>query len=89
MRAASPPRQMEHENEMIVISQLLFHSVMGESGRNESDFVYFPSHQSLLIEFRHSIDEVGSILDAGRLIGGVHGELGETDVYGRHGDDSV
>ena len=24
MRAASPPRQMERENEMIVISQLLF-----------------------------------------------------------------
>ena len=89
MRAASPPRQMERENEMIVISQLLFHSVMGESGRNESDFVYFPSLQSLLIELRHSIDEVGSILDAGSLIGGVHGELGETDVYGRHGDDGV
>ena len=89
MRAASPPRQMEHENKMIVISQLLFHSVMGESGRNESDFVYFPSHQSLLIELRHGIDEVGGILDAGSLIGGVHGELGETDVYGRHGDDGV
>ena len=95
MRAASPPRQIERENEMIVISQLLFHSVMGESGRNESDFVYCPnlyslatSHQ-LFIELRHSIDEVGSILDAGRLIGGVHGELGETDVYGRHGDDGV
>ena len=43
MRAVSPPRQMERENEMIVISQLLFHSVMGESGRNESDFVYFPN----------------------------------------------
>ena len=89
MRAASLPWQIERENEMIVISQLLFHSVMGESGRNQSDFVYFPSHQSLLIELRHSIDEVGSILDAGSLIGGVHGELGETDVYGRHGDDGV
>lgn len=75
-------------------SDVLFHSVMGESGRNESDFVYFPnllvpSHQFLLIELRHGIDEIGSILDAGSLIGGVHGELGETDVYGRHGDDSV
>lgn len=70
-------------------SDVLFHSVMGESGRNQSDFVYFPSHQSLLIELRHSIDEVGSILDAGSLIGGVHGKLGETDVYGQHGDDSV
>ena len=62
---------------------------------SESDFPYHtnpqspvPSHLSF-IEFRHSIDEVGSILDAGSLIGGVHGELGETDVYGRHGDDSV
>lgn len=70
-------------------SDVLFHSVMGESGRNQSDFVYFPSHQSLLIELCHSIDEVGGILDAGSLIGGVHGELGETDVYGRHGDDGV
>ena len=43
MRAASPPRQIEREKEMIVISQLLFHSVMGESGRNQSDFVYFPN----------------------------------------------
>ncbi len=34
---------MERENEMIVISQLLFHSVMGELGRNQSDFVYFPN----------------------------------------------
>ena len=89
MRAASPPWQIERENEMIVISQLLFHSVMGESGRKQSDFVCFPSHQSLLIELRHNIDEVGSILDAGHLVGGVHGELGETDVYGRHGDDGV
>ena len=24
-------------------SDVLFHSVMGESGRNESDFVYFPT----------------------------------------------
>ena len=63
---------------------------------SESDFPYHPnpqslvtSHQSLLIEFRHSIDEVGGILYAGSLIGGVHGELGETDVYGRHGDDGI
>ena len=34
---------MERENEMIVISQLLFHSVMGELGRNQSDFVYCPN----------------------------------------------
>lgn len=72
-------------------SDVLFHSVMGESGKNGpiSCIALISSHQSLLIELRHGIDEVGSILDAGSLIGGVHGELGETDVYGRHGDDSV
>ena len=63
---------------------------------SESDFPYHPnpqslvlSPQSLLIEFCHSIDEVGGILDASRLIGGVHGELGETDVDGRHGDAGI
>ena len=56
---------------------------------SESDFPYHPNPQSLLIEFCHSIDEVGGILDASRLIGGVHGELGETDVDGRHGDAGI
>lgn len=77
-------------------SDVLFLASWMLSRMSESDFSYRPSHQSpvptpysLLIELRHSIDEVGGILDAGRLIGGVHGELGEADVYGRHGDDGV
>ena len=77
-------------------SDVLFLASWMLSRMSESDFSYRPSpqslatsHQSLLIELRYGIDEIGSILDAGRLIGGVHGELGETDVYGRHGDDGV